>query len=289
VDQPDARWTSSFSWNGATGSAWLAHAEQLERQLEPVNGPLFEAAALRSGELVIDVGCGRGVTSRVAAGLVAPDGAVIAVDVAEELIRAARHELIESEAAPIDWVVADAQRYAFAPERADVVLSRFGVMFFDDPAAAFANLHAAVRLGGRLAVVVWQPRDASPLHARVLDVVVATAARHGVKLTIDAPDAGVYSFGVADRVCPLLEGAGWVDVRFVPHTLPLHVGGTGASPAEAARTRLEVGPVEVLLREVPPEVKAAVSDAVRAEFESHWDGLGVRFDAGIAIVTARRP
>jgi SAM-dependent methyltransferase len=277
-------------WTGDTGAAWLANADRLERQLEPVNDLLFEAAALQPGDSVLDVGCGRGVTTRLAAQRVFPDGRVTGVDIASNLIEAARQssEPVPDHAVPIEWVVADAQRHAFVPASVDVVLSRFGVMFFDDPVAAFANLATAVRPEGRLAMAVWQPMDRSPLHARVLEVVRAATAERGVRLPEQPPDAGLYAFGVGDHVRRVLVDAGWRDVRFEPHTVPMHAGGTGTSPAEAAALRLGVGPLEALLRDVASDVRAHATDAVRAEFARHWDGTGVRLDGGIAIVTATR-
>jgi SAM-dependent methyltransferase len=275
-------------WSGTTGAAWLANAEGLERQLEPVNEPLFGAAALQPGETVVDVGCGRGVTSRRAAAAVGARGHVVAVDIAPDLLDAARAYSLPPGAARVEWVLADAQRHPFARDRADIVMSRFGVMFFEDAVAAFANLRTAVRSGGRLAIAVWQPRDVSPLHARVLGVVRDAAARHGVEMPDHAPDGGPYSFGVDAYVHGVLEAAGWSDVAFVPHTLALYLGGAGTSPADAAKLRLAVGPLEVQLRGAPAAARAAIADALRADLETCWDGTGVRLDAGIVIVTARR-
>jgi ubiquinone/menaquinone biosynthesis C-methylase UbiE len=277
-------------WAGDTGAAWLANADRLERQIEPVNDVLFAAAALQPGESVLDVGCGRGVTTRLAARQVFPGGRVTAVDISPNLIDAARHaaERSPGDAASIEWIVADAQRHSFAPAALDVVLSRFGVMFFDDPVAAFANLAAATRPGGRLTIAVWQPMDRSPLHGRVIEVVRAAVAERGVSLPEQAPLAGLYLFGVQEHVERILTDAGWRDVRFAPHTVAMYAGGKGATPDEAAALRLEVGPLEALLRDVAPDVRAHATDAVRAEFARHWDGTGVRLDGGIAIVTATR-
>jgi ubiquinone/menaquinone biosynthesis C-methylase UbiE len=275
-------------WDTETGAAWLTHADRLEHQLEPVNPLLFDAAGLRRGEVVVDVGCGRGVTTRLAAAKVGPTGRVIGIDISDDLIVAAKAQPLSGGAGPIDWIVADAQRHAFEDGLADVVMSRFGVMFFDDPAAAFANLAGATRIGGRLAFAVWQPREKSPVHQRVIDVAAATAAAHGVLLEIGPPDADQFACGVPERTREFLQRAGWADVDFQPRIVSLAVGGEGTPPAEAVVARLSVGPLEVMLRTVSPEVRQAIADALREDFESAWDGSSVRLDGAIGIVTARR-
>jgi SAM-dependent methyltransferase len=280
--------TRAFVWAGATGSAWLANADRLESQLRPVNGPLFAAAALRAGETVIDVGCGRGVTSRIAARHVGPLGHVIGVDIAPDLVAAARAAADDEGLTNLDWVTADAQRHMFAPDAADVVLSRFGVMFFEDPTTAFANLCAAVRRGGRLIMAVWLPRDRSPLHGRVLDVAVARAAELGVQLTLDPVDGGLSIFGVEEWVLPVLEAAGWTQVCFRPIRASVYVAGEGASPREAVATRMAVGPLAALLSDVDATTRAQIAETIEADLASRWDGRGVRLDAGFAIITAER-
>jgi SAM-dependent methyltransferase len=278
----------AFVWSGATGSAWLANADRLESQLRPINGPLFAAAALRAGETVIDVGCGRGVTSRIAARHVGPLGRVVGVDIAPDLVSAARAAAVDEGLTNLEWVTADAQRYAFPPDAADVVLSRFGVRFFDDATAAFANLRGAVRHGGRLVMAVWLPRDLSPLHGRVLEVAVDTAARLGVVLELDPVDGGLSMFGIDEWVRPILVAAGWSQISFRPVRTSVYAAGEGTSPREAVETRMAVGPLAALLTDVDATTREQVAAAIEADLATRWDGRGVRIDAGFAIITAQR-
>ncbi len=167
------------------------------------------------------------------------------------------------------------------------MISRFGTIFFDDPVAAFANLRRTTRPGGRLAVAVWQPRDASEFQTLAVDVAVRVAAQHGYELSPDPPDAGPFAYGLPEYVTPLLEQAGWVDVEFEPHDLELHVGGAGTTSEEAVEMGRGFGPLARLLEGTPPEIVDAVTAALVDEMEAHWDGTGVALGAAIATITAR--
>lgn len=183
---------ASAAWRSRLSNDWLQQASQLEAMLAPVDEPLLSAAALRPGESVVDIGCGRGPTSWRAAALVGANGRVVGVDVGEAVIEAARQVTPTAGTAPVQWISHDAATLRL--ERpVDVVISRFGVMFFEDAAAAFANLRSMVHDGGRLAVAVWQPRTASEFQRRSLDVAVEAAARRGVELTLPDPTSGPLS------------------------------------------------------------------------------------------------
>ncbi len=133
--------------------------------LKPVADVLFAAANLRTGERVLDVGCGTGVTTHWAAREVGPSGRVVGLDISADMLAAAAAEPARDGAAPVEWVTADAVTWPPTPDAFDVVLSRFGVMFFSDPTAAFTRLATATRSGGRLAMTVWARRDDSDLFA----------------------------------------------------------------------------------------------------------------------------
>src|SRR5690606_23800198 len=133
------------------------------------------------GERVLDVGCGSGPTTRLAARLVGPTGSVVGLDVARAMLDAAASVAVEPEAAPIRWLEADAARWTPDGELVDAVISRFGVMFFDDPEAAFTALAAATRPGGRLCTMVWDRRDRSPLFQVPLGVVTRSLREQGLE------------------------------------------------------------------------------------------------------------
>src|SRR5262249_13867713 len=146
---------------------WIRQAPGLERQLAPVSDLLLEAARLRAGESVLDVGCGTGPTTIAAARMVGPRGRVGGLDVAGAMLGAAATAASRAggDAAPIEWIEADAVTWTPDGPPRDVVISRFGVMFFSDPGAAFANLARATRANGRLAFASWQRRDDSATFA----------------------------------------------------------------------------------------------------------------------------
>jgi SAM-dependent methyltransferase len=278
---------TTADWAGERAQAWASMADRLEAQIEPVSDLLFAAAQLAAGERVLDVGCGRGATTRRAAGTVGPAGEVVGLDVAANLIEEAGR--LAADHPGIRWMVADAQRAELPPGHFDVVLSRFGVMFFDDPTAAFANLAAATAPGGRLCVAVWQTRDRSEILQRPLDVAAAVAARHGFPLELPPPDYGPCSYGDPATTTGILAGAGWSDVRFVPHELDMYAGGPGPV-ADAVEIGLTIGSLQVALADAPPEVVDAIRADLTADLATAHDGVGVKLTGAVAVVTAtRRP
>jgi SAM-dependent methyltransferase len=280
-----ATW-SADDWAGERADRWAAVADRVEVQIEPVNDPLFAAAALGAGEVVLDVGCGRGVTTRRAATEVGAGGRVTGLDIADTLLAQARAEA--SEGAAIEYVAGDAQVHPLPPASFDAVISRFGVMFFDDPTAAFANLFAATRPGGRLAVAVWQGREHSSVMQRPIDVALAAAAEVGVELEPPEPASGPFAFGDPDFVDGLLTAAGWAEVGSTPHLLSMYAGGPG-TVEESVETGLTLGPLREAINDVPAEVVDRIRAALVADFTPLHDGVGIPLQGAIAIVTARRP
>ena len=140
--------SASADWAGETSRRWAAQAGRLEAMLAPVDDILLRAAAIADGERVLDVGCGRGVTTRSVAAITGPGGTVTGLDISPTLVAEADRFPPSPSSAPIDWIAADAAAYPFPPDAFDAVVSRFGIMFFDDPVAAFANLRSGVRSDG---------------------------------------------------------------------------------------------------------------------------------------------
>jgi SAM-dependent methyltransferase len=273
---------TTAEWEAHFSASWLEHADRLEAQLAAVDPLLFAAAALTPGMSVLDVGCGRGATTAAAAAAVGPTGRAVGVDLAGPLIDAARK--LHGDVG--EWLHADAQTHHFQPEAFDVVMSRFGVMFFTDPIAAFTNLLRATRPAGRLAVVVWQPRDCSELHRRPLDVAITAGRELGYELPRGPSDGGPFAYGVESHAHAVLADAGWHQLQFTPHELPFFVGGPGTSPAQATALSMAAGTLKPLLLDAPTEVIAHVTDSVTADFETCHDGVDIRQRGAIAIVTA---
>lgn len=267
---------------------WIAGTRQRESQMNPITDALFDAAALQPGERVLDVGCGTGPSTIRAAKEVGPQGQTVGTDVAPAMIETAQGTAAAAGATGIEWLVADAQTHDFGTGAFDAVISRFGVMFFPDPVAAFANLARATRSGGRLVVAVWQTRDRVPL----FDIPYQTAARVldelGLAYEPVASDDHQCSLGTPDRVHAALEPGGWRDIQTHPSGATLHVGG-GLSAAEAAREMLDIGPIRGLTDGRPEDVREQVRARLATAFEPLFDGTGVAVSGGFMIVTAHRP
>ena len=161
----------------------------------------------------------------------------------------------------------DAQIHPFEPESVDLVFSRFGVMFFQDPVAAFANIHRALRASGRLVFACWRP----PGENAWVRVPMAAAAQH---LSFEAPAdptaPGPFSLADPARIESILREAGYVDVETEPLDLEMEVGG-GAPPDEVLDFVLQIGPTARALVDAAPETIEVVREAVREALEPHFE------------------
>lgn len=274
------------AWADEGGRRWAAVADRLEAQLEPVDDILLGRAALGVGDNVLDVGCGRGVTTRRAAETVGPDGTVTGLDVAANLIDEAR--TVAHDGAPVEWVVGDGQRVELPSGPYDVVISRFGALFFDDPVTAFANLARATRPGGRLVVAVWQPRDRSDVLQRSLDVAAHAAAARGHPVELPPPDTGPFAFGLPEVALDLLARSGWDEAAIEPLNVEMYVCGPG-TVEEVVDIGFTFGPLQRALADAPDDVVDAVRAAVADDLRPLHDGTGVKLSGAIAILTGHRP
>jgi SAM-dependent methyltransferase len=257
----------------------------LEAITRPATALLMEAAAPRLGESVLDVGCGAGGSSFAIAKAVGPEGSVLGVDVSAPLLARAEAERRSRGVGNVAFEQADAQTRRFETGAFDLVVSRFGVMFFDDPAAALANLGAGLRPGGRVAFVAWAGIELNPWFA--LPARAATEALGPVEA--GDPDApGPMAFRDVGRVTGLLRAAGFEAVEGEVRRVELvHPGGAAA----LARLGVNVGPAARILRE------KAASEADRAAVEAALVGTFAGFDgaggaavpAALTVYRARRP
>jgi SAM-dependent methyltransferase len=246
----------------------------------------MERAGIAAGDRVLDVGCGCGETTLDIGARVGAAGRVLGIDVSAPMLARAEEVAREAGATNVRFERADAATHPFPAGGFDVVYSRFGVMFFADPAAAFANLRGALRAGGRLGFVCWQALTENAW----MHVALQAAARYLTLPPPPAPDApGPFSFACADRVRDILSRAGFTAVTLEPVRDMLTVGGA-ATVDEAARFLLEgVGPTSAALREVEQSVREAVATAVRAALARYQTPDGVRMGAAAWIVTATSP
>jgi diadenosine tetraphosphate (Ap4A) HIT family hydrolase/SAM-dependent methyltransferase len=272
-------------WNESVGPTWVLRDELLDGQIRPLGLHTLDRLALAPGERVLDVGCGCGSTTVEIARRVHPDGSVLGVDLSRPMLERAHRRASEAGVEGARFENADAQVHPFPAGSFDVVFSRFGVMFFADPEAAFRNLRAALRPGGRLGFVCWRGLAENPW----MMVPMMAAAQHLTMPPPPAPDApGPFSLADPERVRSILERAGLVDVEIEPHDETLTIGGSG-SLDQAVDFLLDVGPAARALREAAgaglrPRVAAAIRDAL-APFHGP---TGVRMGSASWIVRATR-
>ncbi|MEO8605506.1 MAG: class I SAM-dependent methyltransferase [bacterium] len=270
-------------WNDQAGPKWVAVQALIDDQIRPLGHIAMERAGLVAGERVLDVGCGCGDTSLELARRVAPGGQVQGIDISAPMLERAAAQAAATGAAA-QFTRADAQTHPFEPAAYDVLFSRFGVMFFADPTAAFTNLRRALRPGGRMAFVCWQVVTDNPW----MFVPFAAALQHLPAPPLPAPGApGPFAFADADRVRGILSGAGFSDIGLEAVHMALSVGG-GQDLDATVDFLLQMGPAARALRDAPdPSVVPRVAAAVRDALLPYQTPTGVRMDSASWVVTAR--
>jgi ubiquinone/menaquinone biosynthesis C-methylase UbiE len=265
-------------WNGASGRAWVDTQELLDQTFLPFEPLLAEAVSAEPGGRVLDVGCGAGAITLALARRLGARGRCVGVDISEPLIAAARARA-EREHTPATFLAADAQRHAFEPASFDAVVSRFGVMFFDDSVEAFANLRRAARDGAVLRFVAWRSAAENPF---------MTTAEHAAAPFLpnlparraDAP--GQFAFADRRRIERILEQSGWAESDVEPIDVPCAFPET-----ELVRYFTRLGPVGRVLHDVDEPTRHRLIEQVRAAFDPYVHGGTVRFDAACWRVGAR--
>jgi ubiquinone/menaquinone biosynthesis C-methylase UbiE len=272
-------------WNEQSGPRWVKLQQQLDAQINQLGLFAMQRAAVQPGEHVIDVGCGCGQASLQLAERVGPQGTALGGDISAPMLARARARQSELGLKNLVFVEADAQTHRFESGGFDLVFSRFGVMFFEDSTAAFTNLQATVRPGGRLCFVCWQALDKNEW-ARVP---LAAATRH-VPLPAPAlPDApGPFAFANPDRVSNVLQTAGFTRVNLEPHEAQLTIG-TATTVDEAVDFTLEIGPTSRLLAEVSADIRLQVREDLRTALTPYAKNNEVRLPGAAWIVTAQKP
>lgn len=272
-------------WNGRSGARWVANQARLDRMLAAFGEAAIAVAAPLQGETVLDIGCGAGASSFSLAARVGPHGHVRGVDISEPLIARARE--LAPAGAPVAFELADAAS-APLPDRAfDLLFSRFGVMFFDDPAAAFAHLRRALKPGGRLAFVCWRSAGENDWGRLPMDAIKEIVAPPA---PLDPEAPGPFSFAHQERIARLLTEAGFVDIAIRPFdaTIPFGQGRTRSAAIEdALEMAFEVGPLSRALADSAEDIRAQAADAVRAAFGTRPGEQSVMIDGAAWIVSAR--
>lgn len=280
----DAQSSPTHDWNGDSGARWAANLERLDLMLQDFGDAAIAAAAAQPGEHILDIGCGSGASTFMLADQVGPTGHVLGVDISQQLVELAR--AATPDAAPVEFRLADAATAAFPAEGFDLLFSRFGVMFFDDPVAAFANMRRALKPDGRVAFVCWRSATENdwvrlPM-AAIRDIVQPAPADP------DAP--GPFAFSNPERLTDILATAGFTDIEVRPFDTRLVYGRSDTREAaidDALDMAFQVGPLARALADQPDDVRARAAEAVRAVFAAQSGDTSVLIDGAAWIVTAR--
>jgi ubiquinone/menaquinone biosynthesis C-methylase UbiE len=268
-------------WNGPGGQRWADRQQAQDILLAPVADILIDRAKPKTGERIVDVGCGSGATTVVLAEKVGPTGHVFGIDVSGPMLARARQNAPAE--LPIDFVLADATVYPFDPASFDLLASRFGVMFFAEPAISFTNMRRALRASGRLAFACWrEPRD-NPWMMAPLQAVY----KHVPKLPQLGPeDPGPFSFASEQRVQRILSEAGFIGIEVERCDLSLDLA-IGRGLEAAVQGAFEIGPASRALEGQPADVRAAATNSIREVLAPFVSGQAVLLPGSIWIVTAR--
>ena len=270
-------------WNEESGARWVQYQQRLDTQIEPLGLAAMQRAGIKPGEQVLDVGCGCGQTSLELATRVGPQGSVVGLDISQPMLTRAQERQRERGLANLTFIRADAQTHPFEPARFDLVYSRFGVMFFDDPSAAFRNLRTALHPDGRLCFVCWQVLAKNDW-ARVP---LMAALQHVPPPPPPPPHApGPFAFADPDRLRQVLTTGGFTEISLESYEAALNMGGA-ATVEEATAFSLEIGPVATLLRTADEETRTRFAHAIRDALIPHATQDGVRMNGAAWIVFAR--
>lgn len=265
------------AWDGEEGAYWAEHADQFDRSVAAYHEPLLEAAAIEPTDRVLDVGCGNGrVTIDAARG--ASRGSAVGIDLSARMLEVARARARDADVRNVELIHADAQHHRFDEGTFDVSLSRTGTMFFGDLVAAFTNIGRAMKPGGRLALLTWQP-----LSENEWIPAFATALAAGRPVPTPPPNVpGPFALSDPARVRSILTDAGFVDIELEGRSEGMWFG----DDVEDAH-RFVLGLLGWMVRDVDDETRQRGTEELHRTMEAHTTTKGVMFGSAAWIITAR--
>ncbi len=266
-------------WNSTMGHAWVSQQAVISDVFTSVTSVSLAAAAAKPGEHVIDIGCGTGDTLLAFAKAIRPSGAALGVDVSVPMLEFARHRAAEAGLANVTCALADATTYAFEPSRANLVYSRFGVMFFDDPIKAFTNIRSGMKMGGRLVFVCFRTMPESSWFRVPIE-----AARPHVppQPPVDPLAPGMFSLAREERLRGILTEAGFCEIALEATDVPIH----GKDTTQSMAFLTNAGPLTALLENASDEPRKRATDAVRSALAANIGADGRRLQVGLWLVSA---
>lgn len=279
MSAPTANPRGADFWNSTMGHAWVTQQAVISDVFTSVTSVSLGAASAKQGEHVIDIGCGTGDTLLAFARAVGPSGAALGVDVSVPMLEFARHRAAEAGLANVTCALADATTYAFEPRRANLVYSRFGVMFFDDPVKAFTNIRSGMKAGGRLVFVCFRTMPESPwFHVPI------EAARPHVppQPPVDPLAPGMFSLARAERLRGILTDAGFHEIALAATDVPID----GKDTTQSMAFITQAGPLPALLENASDEQRKHATDAVRNALAAKLGADGRGLHVGLWLVSA---
>lgn len=269
-------------WNDEAGPRWVDLQQRTDAAFSQVTAAALAYAGPKPGQRVLDIGCGCGATVLDLARRVGPDGHVVGVDVSKVMLEVAGERARSEHLDNATLLLADASTYPFEGGAFDLAFSRFGVMFFDDPVQAFANIRRALKPGGRLAFISWLPLAENPWF-----LVPFTAAKpHLPPLPPSDPAApGPFSFADPERVRGILDAAGFSAIEVARHDTAMRMAGPNELAA-AANLATRLGPVTRALLGVHASVRDAAEAAILEELRKHEGPDGVILPGSVWLVSA---
>jgi SAM-dependent methyltransferase len=270
-------------WNGDAGARWAALQPRIDVLLTQLTQSALACARPQAGERVVDVGCGCGSTVLELARRVGAGGSVTGIDISEPMLAVAAERVHARHLDNVTLLRADASQHPFEPEATDLIFSQFGVMFFNNPAGAFANMRRALRRSGRLVFICWRQFVENPCF-----LVPFEAARpfFSPQPPTDPHAPGPFAFADPERVRRILEEAGFSSIEIDRHDPMACLGGPDELDT-AAELAVRVGPVARPLAEAGPEARAAAQGAILEALKPHLGPQGIYLPASIWRVSAR--
>ena len=272
----------SDAWNGPESAHYVDHADRYDRQMAPISDAIVGRAAIGPTDTVLDVGCGSGATAFEAARTARR---VVGVDISEPLVRVGRERAGRGGFDNVEFIVADAQTHTFEDGAFDVIVSQFGLMFFDDPVAAFSSLRRSLTADGRIIFATWRCLDDNEWLAPVVRAVAEHAEVPDLGGLAHGP--GMFAMRDASEVTTLLEATGFGDVEVEAFSPTLSLGGGGGID-ESTSFLLGMGIVRGLMGRLDDDQRATATQEIRTELGGHdRPGDGVSLGAGVWLVSAR--